>query len=197
MTRVLVDEAYYDVDSSSKRFVIVHIIASDDAIVRFLEWHNSVFLPDTIRFKSKRKVHYVEEDTSGKTYLVDAVKSLPITAKVYVWCGSKDERLSDIVEWSLSFQLESDPTSEFFIEESSGEYDRLNSDRVKVVSARAMPELSLADIYAGVYCQKVKKVKSDTAVDRFYTMLRPRIRFECIREFNGILTKNTRNRITK
>lgn len=197
MSKVLIDETYYCPDSSTRKFIVVHIIASDDAIAIFRSWYENTFLKDNIRYKDKDKVHYTDQDAAGKSNLVDVVKSLPITAKVYIWCDNREGRPCDIVKWSLGFQRESDPNSEFYIEQSSNEYADLACEDTTIVAAKDMPELALADIYAGVYRQRVERVQDGSAVTRFYTLLRPRIRFECIRWFDGSVKKNTRGDITK
>lgn len=199
MSKVFVDETYYYPDSSSRKFIVAHVIASDEVIREFNNWYKTKFLPDTIRFKNKSKIHYTDEDTAGKACLVNAVNALTITAKIYVWCDSGNTSESEIVKWSLRYQQQCDPDSEFYIEESSNHYDDLKGGHVHVVAGKDEPCLALADIFAGVYKQKIELShnQSSSAIDRAYTLLYPRIRFECIRGFDEVIKRNTRGKITQ
>lgn len=199
MPKIFVDETYYYPDRSLRKFIVAHVIASDEAIREFNNWHKTKFLPDTIRFKNKSKIHYTDEDAAGKACLVDAVNALTITAKIYVWCDKGDTSESKIIKWSLGYQQQCDPDSEFYIEESSNHYDGLKGDHIHVVASKDEPCLALADIFAGVYKQKINLSynQSRSAIDRAYTLLYPRIRFECIQGFDGVTKYNTRGNITQ
>lgn len=194
---VLVDETYHKIDDSHYCFIAMHIIASDSAVVQFREWYSRHFLPDTIRYKQKRKVHYTDEDNAAKQSLVEAVKALELTAKAYVWYGTGKADKRSVIDWSMGYQKQTAPQSMFYIEQCGNEYDDLSSDSVHICNNDDYPELAIADIYAGVYVSKILSKQEDEFIAKLYSFLRPRIRLEIIHEFDGQIKKRTRTQITR
>ena len=198
MTLVLVDE-YMKSFPGINYFLMCHVIASSDAIKQFRRWCEDVFEPDTLRFKYKNKVHFTDEDTATKQVLVEAVKGLDVTAKIYIWSDAGKIDKENAMQWSFGFQLQTDAGSNFVVEQSGVEYDGLSAENVIVSEFKKYPELAIADIFMGVFSSKFLSMKGDsnTSVDRFYRMLYPRIRFELERKPNGSIEKRTRSNKTE
>lgn len=190
--KILIDETYRKTDEAHYCFVVAHVIASDDAIDSFRNWHKESFLPDSLRFKHKKKVHFTDEDSGTKQHLVEIVKSLEITAKIYMWYGTGPINAAEIIQWSLDYQKQTDQYSEFFIEQSSSQYNHLASDRINIVASSDYPEIGIADIFAGVCAAKFLDQQKGQASDRLYSFLRPRIRLILKREYDGRILKTTR-----
>ena len=195
--KVLVDETSYAIDSNHSVFIVVHVLATDKAVDDFLFWYNTVFLPDNLRYKNKRKVHYTDEDESIKELFVDVIKDLEITAKVYVWRAIDAYNMADVVRWSLNYQQETNGESEFIIEQSGNAYDTLVAKNVDVVSGVDAPQLAIADIFAGVYLGKAFTRINESSAARRYTLLRPRLRLVVERDFDGTISKRTRAQILR
>ena len=195
--KVLVDETLYSFDRTHSCFIVMQILASEAAIESFRKWHLETFMPDTLRFKNKTKVHYTDEDSATKQVLVEYVKNLEVTAKVFIWRDNNHYNKANVIEWSLAYQLQSQPDSVFFIEESSNEYDRLSSETVHITNNVNHPEIAIADIFAGVYLARTFTKPYDEAAERLYQFLRPRLRLEVEREFDGNIKKRTRSEILR
>lgn len=199
MTLVLVDEYTNESYPGINYFMACHVIASDDAVERFRLWCRQVFEPDTLRFKQKSKVHYTDEDTATKQVLVEAVKDLDVTAKMYIWGDQNDIDKAHTMQWSFEFQLQTDANSQFVVEQSGVEYADLSAENVVVSEFKDYPELAIADIFMGVFSSKftASKGSCDSSIERFYRMLYPRIRLEIERKPNGDIEKRTRSTKTK
>lgn len=195
--KILVDETHHQIDQGHSVFIVVHVLASDRAIQDFLTWYQNSFLPDSLRFRNKRKVHYTDEDDSIKEQFVELVKDLELTVKVYIWRSIGAYDMSEIVNWSIGFQQETNSESEFFIEQSSNSYDALISEKVHVCSSDVMPELAIADIFAGAYLAKAFTKPNDATASRRFLFLRPRLRLEVERGFDGRVIKRSRAQIMR
>lgn len=199
MSTVLVDEFMNDSLPGGNFFIMCHVIASDDATNRFRDWCINTYRPDNLRFKNKKKVHYTDEDTGTKQVLVEAVKNLDVTAKMYIWSDQGMINKAAAMRWSFGYQLQTDADSFFVVERSGREYDGLEAENVTISSFDDHPELAIADIFTGVYSSKfMSRTSSQSSTDsRFYTMLYPRIRFEIERKFDGSIEKRTRGKKTQ
>lgn len=199
MTLVLIDEYTDESYPGINYFMACHVVPSDDAVEKFRLWCVQVFGPDTLRFKQKSKVHYTDEDTATKQVLVEAVKDLDVTAKVYIWADQNKIDKASVMQWSFGFQLQTDNGSNFVVEQSDVEYQSLTAENVTISEFKNHPELAIADIFMGVFSSKFTATKgsSDSSVERFYRMLYPRIRLEVERKPNGDIEKRTRSTKTK
>lgn len=199
MSVVLVDEFMDESLPGGNYFIACHVVASGDAIHKFRDWCKNSYKPDTLRYKNKAKVHYTDEDTGTKQVLVEAVKNLDVIAKMYVWSDQDKISKANVMKWSFGFQLQTDASSQFVIEQSSDEYDELIANNVMVSSFKNHPELAIADIFLGVYSSRFmnKARKQNSSDERFYAMLYPRIRFELERKFDGSIEKRTRGNKTR
>lgn len=199
MTLVLVDEYTNESYPGIDYFMACHVIASEDAVEKFRLWCLEVFKPDTLRFKHKNKVHYTDEDTATKQVLVEAVKDLDVTAKIYIWTDQNRIDKALAMKWSFGFQLQAENDSNFVVEQSGTEYENLSAQNVTVSEFKYHPELAIADIFMGVFSSKFTAAKGsrDSSVERFYRMLYPRIRLEVERKPNGDIEKRTRSTKTK
>lgn len=192
---VIVDENFHRLDMLHHRLIYCHVVASDEAIANFLHWHEASFLPDTLRYKSKVKVHFTDEDTATKQQLVEMVKNLEVTIKFYITYLNSAITASDkqaALQASIEQQLQNDKNSRFIIEESSSDYDVFQArPNIQVVSSKESPETALADICLGVMARKLSG-EADATNNRWYQMLYPRIRLQVITDFDGSVRRLTR-----
>lgn len=199
MTTVLVDEFINETLPGANYFMVCHVIASDSAIESFRLWCQNTFEPDSLRFKHKDKVHYTDEDTATKQVLVEVVKDLDVTAKMYIWRDqNKIDKASTLI-WSFGYQLQTDPNSYFIVEQSGVEYNDFPANNIAVSDFKSYPELAIADIFMGVFSSKfmTRKGNQNSFIERSYQMLYPRIRFELDRKFDGTIEKRVRSAKTR
>ena len=157
-TKVLIDESYRDLDQVCRRYIVGHVIISDEAIKEFEDWFNKNVVGDSVRFQLETKFHFTSLSTAQRDTVVEHICKLPITFKVYTSYTLKSSSSStlkaELLKESIEHHEMNSPKSSYVVEHAS-EYDGIEKQlpQVEIVlrTPRQRPALLIPDILLGVF----------------------------------------------